>query len=219
MPHVHQWTEVLDVPYEGGPSLPTRPRTPPRTAATAPARLLGPHGTALWERVWATSTSPPNEDRLLHLCEQVDERQGLRYRVIEVGEWRDRLGLRQLDKQIADGLVYFADREDRIHVERWPAATRRWWTAVSRLPHCRLWTDGDWQFAQDTARLVAEFHAGNLSLSKEIRMREAVMGTTRDARRDLRIRYVDELPDDAPGPNLSVTAMADYRRNVTAEDS
>jgi hypothetical protein len=38
------------------------------------------------------------------LCEQIDERQLLRYRVMTEGDWRERNGLRQLDSQIMTGL-------------------------------------------------------------------------------------------------------------------
>lgn len=74
----------------------------------------------------------------------------------------------------------------------WPASTKRWWETVSRMPHCVLWSDADWQFALDTALLAAEFHEGNVRVAGELRQREKILGTTLDARRDLRIRYVDE---------------------------
>jgi hypothetical protein len=38
------------------------------------------------------------------LCEQIDERQILRLRVMRDGDWRERNGLRQLDAQIVSGL-------------------------------------------------------------------------------------------------------------------
>lgn len=98
----------------------------------------------------------------------------------------------------------------------WPKLTRKWWAGVSHLPHAVLWHEADWQFALDTAVLVAVYHLGDLSLAREIRAREAVIGTTVDARRDLRIRYVPPVADDVT-ESPAVTAMARYRRNVTAE--
>ena len=90
----------------------------------------------------------------------------------------------------------------------WPAATKRWWQVVSRMPHCRLWTESDWQFALDTAEVHARFMSG--SPATELRTREKVLGTTADARRDLRIRYVDpkSTVESSPG---EVVVLDDYR--------
>lgn len=99
----------------------------------------------------------------------------------------------------------------------WPAGTRRWWRVVSRMPHCVLWSESDWQFALDTALVAAAFHGGDMARATELRAREKILGTTADARRDLRIRYVSqesvELEDDA-----SVTAIADYRALLSDGD-
>jgi hypothetical protein len=91
----------------------------------------------------------------------------------------------------------------------WPAWTKRWWSTVSAMPHCVLWDDSDWQFAIDTALIAAEFHRGESRVATELRQREKILGTTMDARRDLRIRYVSqeaELEEAA-----DVTSLADYR--------
>ena len=96
----------------------------------------------------------------------------------------------------------------------WPEATRQWWRVISRMPHCRLWGPGDWQFALDTALLAAAFHGGDIKQAVELRQREKVMGTTFDARRDLRIRYVEPLPKEE---RLGVTAIEEYRRRLQEE--
>src|SRR6185503_20067708 len=86
---------------------------------------------------------------------------------------------------------------------RVPAATTRWWHAVSTMPHCILWQESDWQFALDTAVVHAMFVRKGLGwAATELRNREKILGTTVDARRDLRIRYVDDAPgdDDEGGP-------------------
>lgn len=91
----------------------------------------------------------------------------------------------------------------------WPTATKKWWTVVSAMPHCVLWGPGDWEFALASAQLVAEFHDGNMRVAPALLQREKVIGLTVDARRDLRIRYVDEhTVADTDG---SVTAIAEYR--------
>ena len=92
----------------------------------------------------------------------------------------------------------------------WPPATKRWWRSVSRMPHCALWAETDWQFAQDTAVLHKAFAEGDLRIATELRQREKVLGTTADARRDLRIRYVQpEEESDVDSGN--VTSLAKYR--------
>jgi hypothetical protein len=71
-----------------------------------------------------------------------------------------------------------------------PDETRRWWSAISAMPHCVLWHESDWQYALDTALVHAQAIHGVLSAMAELRLREKTLGTTVDARRDLRIRYV-----------------------------
>lgn len=103
----------------------------------------------------------------------------------------------------------------------WPAATVRWWKAVSSMPHCRLWSESDWAFALDTAQVAAAFHSGDVRAAAELRLRDKVLGTTLDARRDLRIRYVDP---GAPAPEAGeergeeavprVASLDDYRASL-----
>ena len=89
----------------------------------------------------------------------------------------------------------------------WPAATRRWWEAISTMPHCCLWSRADWQFAFDTAEVHARFVEGDSGT--EVRIREKVLGTTADARRDLRIRYV--APRPAQTESAEVVKLDSYR--------
>ena len=77
------------------------------------------------------------------------------------------------------------------------------------MPHCILWQDSDWAFAIDTAMVHAMANHGIISAMAELRMREKVMGTTVDSRRDLRIRYVD-FEDEAP--QLEAVASIEERR-------
>lgn len=73
--------------------------------------------------------------------------------------------------------------------------TRDWWASVSQMPHCVLWGPSDWSFALDTALVHAQASVGVITAAGELRQREKIMGTTVDARRDLRIRYVDPEPE------------------------
>ena len=93
----------------------------------------------------------------------------------------------------------------------WPDATRSWWRVVSTMPHCRLWSRADWQFALDTALTAAAFHGGDMKLATELRIRDRAMGTTLEARLNLRIRYVEPQRNEQLA---SVTAIEDYRRMV-----
>jgi hypothetical protein len=208
---VHDWTEVAWVPFEGGPELPARPRNEDLPPPPDPPRPLGREGRKLWDRTWrAAGGQPVDEEALLMLCEQTDERVRLRAEVIRSNAWRERAALRAIDAQIAQGLGALGLQSTRSIPERWPAETRRWWTSVSRMPHAALWTDSDWQYALDTALVAAAFHSGDARMAGELRQREKVMGLTQDARRDLRIRYV--APAGETEEPAGVAIMDQYRR-------
>lgn len=68
--------------------------------------------------------------------------------------------------------------------------TLDWWDTVTLLPHCILWTPGDWNFALTTAIVADAAYTGVASAWAELRRREDQMGVTAEARRKLRIRYV-----------------------------
>ena len=89
--------------------------------------------------------------------------------------------------------------------EPWPDLAVAWWQTIRRMPHCVLWSESDWMFAIATADLVASYR----SHAPEIRQREKILGTTDDARRDLRIRYVDAPDGSAIEGNVS--RLDDYR--------
>ena len=93
---------------------------------------------------------------------------------------------------------------------RWPRGMVETWRGWSRMPHCILWTDTDWAFAVESLHVAART-VESLSDSKwfaELRQRQRVMGTTLDARRDLRIRYV---PVEVPKARSEVVELDEYR--------
>ncbi len=96
------------------------------------------------------------------------------------------------------------DLADRV----WPEWTERWWNAIRTMPHCALWTPTDWEAAFSVAEAHARFVEGwkGCATGAELRIKEKAIGTTHDARRDLRIRYVP-----APDPSADV----DLPDNVT----
>lgn len=94
-----------------------------------------------------------------------------------------------------------------------------WYESVSTMPHCALWDDSDWQYLIATALVYADLVDRMVqkqpftALATELRYREKQMGTTWDARRDLRIKYVDQARgQEDRGPEIHpVTKMSDYR--------
>lgn len=103
----------------------------------------------------------------------------------------------------------------------WPTPTIRWWAKIRTMPHAKRWTPTDWEFAFTTAEGHARFMEGKGSLT-EIRARERRMGTTWEALRDMRIRYVapseatkreEEAAEQArpAAPVASVTRMDEFR--------
>lgn len=124
-----------------------------------------------------------------------------RHRVKPTYEW-----LEVPDEPFTGGPKLPAKRTDG---RAWPARTKRWWSAISSMPHCVAWTETDWEYAIDTAYVHAEFATGDMRQAAELRNREKLLGNTLDSRRDLRIRYVTltEEREEAAG----VASLADYR--------
>lgn len=80
---------------------------PQRATNPDPPRPLGPAGRMLWDRAWDHGRAwiaETDMELLLLTCEQIDERQMLRIRVLRDNDWRERSGLRAIDKVIQDGL-------------------------------------------------------------------------------------------------------------------
>lgn len=88
--------------------------------------------------------------------------------------------------------------------EVWKGSTVAWWGTVRQMPHCVVWTPAEWVNAQLTALTMNRSGAE----SAEFRMRCKTLGTSADALRDLRIRYVSAAAAD-DGEN--VTQINDYR--------
>lgn len=112
----------------------------------------------------------------------------------------------------------------------WYETTMAWWITVRRMPHCRLWTESDWNFATMCAVIVnqawGELYGGALpvNLLSELRQREALLGMTMEQRRKLGIRYVDpaqfpeEFPHGAPGETTKSTT-GDNVKDITKAPS
>lgn len=81
------------------------------------------------------------------------------------------------------------------------------------MPHCKLWTPGDWQFAILTAHVADMAYRGHTGSAAELRNREKVMGTTYEYRRDQRIRYVAPL-QEVPTPADDEVCLLDRYRDL-----
>jgi hypothetical protein len=99
-----------------------------------------------------------------------------------------------------------------VSVYPMPEQTKTWWASVSTMPHCVLWSPSDWSFCLDTALVHAQAVTGVISAMAELRMREKIIGTTVDARRDLRIRYVE--PDTSTVALAPVDELDDRRQRL-----
>lgn len=125
--------------------------------------------------------------------------------------------------------VEWTDRELGRQSDMMPLQplTFAWWDRIAAMPHCVLWSAADWQYAVTTALVADAVFAGDVRLAGELRQRERVLGTTLDARRDLRIRYVpaedvadqdeEQQPAAAAGGERPVTRLADRRRRLIAD--
>lgn len=96
---------------------------------------------------------------------------------------------------------------------RWNAGAKRWWSVIAKMPHTVLWDDEDWDFATETLKLQHDFWAGKSTLAGELRLRRQRMGATWDARRDLRIRYVQALPEEEA---KGIAEFEDYKKRLGA---
>lgn len=96
--------------------------------------------------------------------------------------------------------------------QKWDPDVETWWKLVRAMPHCALWQPTDWAFAIQTAKYkqqeARDLADGELktTLATEIRRREDQMGYTMEARRKLRIRYVD--PKEAEKRQLQAPTPA-----------
>jgi hypothetical protein len=121
--------------------------------------------------------------------------------------------------------------------KKWHQMVEQWWAQVREMPHCVLWRAVDWTFAVETAFMkhayweLAETGEATTTMAVEIRRREDQMGTTQEALRKLRIRYIPadeaaEEPDEdielevedqpvAATGGATVTPLSSRRQRLT----
>lgn len=91
----------------------------------------------------------------------------------------------------------------------WASFTVKWWDTIRSMPHCVLWEESDWVYALETAMIADLFASAPKENAAELRTRSKTLGTTDDARRDMRIRYVDPVEAETVAENVS--RIDDYR--------
>lgn len=84
----------------------------------------------------------------------------------------------------------------------WPAVTKRWWQMWAESPLSVDYTDVDWSYLLDTAKLHAEFWQGDSTKATELRQRMQKFGATPEDRARLRIMFVaaEEAEARTPAP-------------------
>jgi hypothetical protein len=113
---------------------------------------------------------------------------------------------------------------------KWREQVVEWWDEIRAMPHCGEWAATDWRFAIETAHMKQQFWIdmdnGDMrtTMATEIRRREDQMGTTGEARRKLRIRYVDpdsmaSYQDDDYEPVVEDIEQAGGQSTVTSLES
>lgn len=85
--------------------------------------------------------------------------------------------------------------EIQTEIFEWPARTREWWRMWAESPLSADFTQTDWDFLMDTARIHAAYWLGDLKLAAELRLRVAKFGATPEDRARLRITFAQA--DDA----------------------
>lgn len=83
------------------------------------------------------------------------------------------------------------------HTFHWPQQTRLWWGTLASHPLAPEFTEVDWLYLLETARIHADFWQGATKLGAELRLREAKYGFTPEDRLRLRLSFAqtDEAED------------------------
>jgi hypothetical protein len=124
-----------------------------------PPRPLEDLGQSLWNAIHERGDVRGYTEPLLILCEALDERGGLRKRVAETAEWRDRVALRALDQQIVDGLrdlglrAVLPARSDDV-ADDWTVQLARVYKGGDGV--IRTWSDAEWEAKNRRFALDAE---------------------------------------------------------------
>lgn len=95
----------------------------------------------------------------------------------------------------------------------WPEPTLLWWRMLDLHPLKGEFTELDWSYLLDTARIHAAFWNGDLKVASELRLREAKYGFTPEDRARLRIQFAQATEaeyDTARKVDLSLSRFDEY---------
>jgi hypothetical protein len=120
--------------------------------------------------------------------------------------------------------VYEYDEESKTRVRLevdWPEDTLDWWADWGNSQVSKQFTQLDWRFLVDTARLHAAVAEGDLKYAGELRQRVVQFGTTPEARARLRIQYAaaDEADEKVSSKRAAVkppSMVNDPRQHLRA---
>lgn len=99
----------------------------------------------------------------------------------------------------------------------WPARTREWWRMWAESPLSADFTETDWDFLIDTARIHASYWSGDLKVANELRLRVAKFGATPEDRARLRITFAQaDEADPSNSTRQSSRERARGRRTKSA---
>jgi hypothetical protein len=103
----------------------------------------------------------------------------------------------------------------------WPAATRDWWAMLEMHPLKGEFTELDWSYLMDTARIHASFWMGRTDVASELRLREAKYGFTPEDRARLRIQFAQATGAEAETAEKVAKAVSarERLRGVRKADS
>jgi len=88
----------------------------------------------------------------------------------------------------------------------WPEPTVEWWRMLDAHPLAGEFSELDWSYLLDTARIHAAFWMGKIDLASELRLREAKYGFTPEDR--LRLRWQVASAAGAEADAVTKTARA-----------
>lgn len=100
----------------------------------------------------------------------------------------------------------------------WPAATRDWWSMLDYHPLKGEFTELDWSYLLDTARIHAAFWAGSMTQAAELRLREAKYGFTPEDRARLRLQFAQATTAEVDA-GTKVVSSRDRMRGVNRREA
>lgn len=97
----------------------------------------------------------------------------------------------------------------------WPAPTYEWWQMLDMHPLKGEFTELDWSYLLDTARIHAGFWMGRIDYASELRLREAKYGFTPEDRARLRIQFAQAADAEVTTARKVASSAADRFKGIS----